>query len=131
MNSADSLIIAATEARHAAYAPYSHFPVGAAVLTRDGRVFSGCNVENLSYGLSVCAERNALFHAVTAGARDFSAIAVVADSRKPISPCGACRQVMAEFGDFAVISATLGGERFESTVSALLPRAQTGILDRD
>jgi cytidine deaminase len=123
------LIEQAIAARQRAYAPYSNFQVGAALLAKDGRVFTGCNVENLSYGLTICAERNAVFAAMAAGVREFTAIAIVADTREPISPCGACRQVMAEFGDFKVLSATLGGKVFESTVSELLPRGKTGILD--
>ena len=125
------LLTAAAAARLAAYAPYSHFQVGAALLAKDGRIFTGCNVENLSYGLTICAERNAIFSAVAAGVREFEAIAIVADTREPVSPCGACRQVMAEFGDFKIISATLDGRTFESTVAALLPRGKTGILDRE
>ncbi len=124
------LIAAATAARLQAYAPYSNFQVGAALLATDGRLFTGCNVENLSYGLTICAERNAVFAAIAAGVREFEAIAIVADTREPISPCGACRQVMAEFGDFKIISATLDGRTFESTVAILLPRGKTGILDR-
>jgi len=125
-----ALLTAAVATRMRAYAPYSNFPVGAALLARDGRIFTGCNVENLSCGLTICAERNAIFAAVAAGVREFDAIAIVADTREPISPCGACRQVMAEFGDFKIITATLDGKTFESTVAALLPRAKTGILDR-
>ena len=124
------LLAAATAVRLRAYAPYSNFQVGAALLAKDGRIFTGCNVENLSYGLTICAERNALFAAVAAGVREFDAIAIVADTREPVSPCGACRQVMAEFGDFKIITATLAGLVFESTVAALLPRSATGILDR-
>ena len=123
------LIDAAIAARLRAYAPYSNFQVGAAVLAADGRIFTGCNVENLSYGLTICAERNAIFAAVAAGIREFSAIAIVADTRQPISPCGACRQVMAEFGDFTIVSANLESATFVSTVEALLPRGKTGILD--
>jgi cytidine deaminase len=126
----ESLLTVATSVRLQAYAPYSHFHVGAALLAKDGRVFTGCNVENLSYGLTICAERSAIFAAVAAGVREFEAIAILADTREPISPCGACRQVMAEFGDFKIISATLDGKIFESTVSALLPRGKTGILDQ-
>ena len=125
------LLAAATAVRLRAYAPYSNFQVGAALLAKDGRIFTGCNVENLSYGLTICAERNAVFAAVAAGVREFEAIAIVADTREAISPCGACRQVMAEFGDFKIISATLDGRTFESTVAALLPRGKTGILDRE
>ena len=123
------LIDAAIAARLRAYAPYSNFQVGAAVLAADGRIFTGCNVENLSYGLTICAERNAIFAAVAAGVREFSAMAIVADTRQPISPCGACRQVMAEFGDFTIVSANLESSTFVSTVEALLPRGKTGILD--
>jgi cytidine deaminase len=125
----NELMSAATEARLRAYAPYSKFLVGAALIAKDGRIFTGCNVENLSYGLTICAERNALFAAVAAGVKEFAAIAIVADTREPISPCGACRQVMAEFGDFRIISATLDGKVFASTVGELLPRGKTGILD--
>jgi cytidine deaminase len=124
-----SLLAAATAVRLQAYAPYSNFQVGAALLAKDGRIFTGCNVENLSYGLTICAERNALFAAVAAGVREFEAIAIVADTREPVSPCGACRQVMAEFGDFKIISATLDGKLFESAVGVMLPRARTGILN--
>ena len=123
------LLTAAIAARLQAYAPYSNFHVGAALLAKDGRIFIGCNVENLSYGLTICAERNAIFSAIAAGVREFEAIAIVADTREPVSPCGACRQVMAEFGDFKIISATLDGRTFESTVATLIPRGKTGILD--
>jgi cytidine deaminase len=124
-----ALIQSALAARLQAYAPYSNFQVGAALLAKDGRVFTGCNVENLSYGLTICAERNAIFAAIAAGVREFAAIAITADTREPISPCGACRQVMAEFGDFKVLSATLDEKVFQSSVGELLPRGKTGILD--
>jgi cytidine deaminase len=126
-----SLIDAAIEARLAAYAPYSNFQVGAALLCESGEVFAGCNVENISYGLTICAERNAIFAAVAAGQQKFQAIAIAADTEKAISPCGACRQVMCEFGDFPVILTNLQREVVESTVGDLLPRGQTGILGRD
>jgi cytidine deaminase len=84
-------------ARTRAYAPYSRFPVGAALLTASGRVYLGCNVENASFGLTLCAERNAVFKAVSDGEREFVAIAITAGERKPSSPCGACRQVLHEF----------------------------------
>ena len=125
------LIESAIRARLAAYAPYSHFQVGAALLCEDGETFTGCNVENLSYGLTICAERNAIGAAVPAGRQKFVAIAVAADSDLPISPCGACRQVMCEFGDFPVLLANLRGEVVESSVGELLPRGQTGILGRE
>jgi cytidine deaminase len=125
----DELIAAARAAREKAYAPYSKFKVGAALRTRSGRVFHGCNVENLSFGLTICAERNAVFAAVAAGETQFEAIAVVADSVQPVTPCGACRQVLAEFSsDLQVLSANLQDQRFESTIAALLPRAKEGIL---
>ena len=120
-----ALIQAAREARERAYAPYSGFKVGAAALTKDGRVFGGCNVENASYGLCNCAERTALFAAVAAGCRpgDFTHLAVVADTPGPVSPCGACRQVMLEMGGPAliVLQANLRGNLAESTVAQLLP----------
>ena len=125
----DKLVEAAWQAREAAYAPYSHFHVGAALLAEDGRIFPGCNVENISYGLTNCAERVAIGAAVAAGARKFLAVAVVADTMVPISPCGACRQVLAEFGVPEVFLANRSGQiRF--TLDELLPRASTGILDR-
>lgn len=121
----DDLLALARSAREQAYAPYSNFQVGAALLTRDGRRFSGCNVENASYGLCNCAERTALFNAVAAGCRpgDFAAIAVVADTDAPVSPCGACRQVMAELCDEAmpVLLANLRGDTRQTSVAALLP----------
>ena len=123
------LIAAACEVRKRAYAPYSHFAVGAALRTKSGRVFCGCNVENLSFGLTSCAERNAVFAAVAAGEHEFEAIAIVADSKEPVTPCGACRQVLAEFGlDVAVCSANLEGVTFKSSIRKLLPRAKEGIL---
>jgi cytidine deaminase len=125
----DALVAKAHAVRLQAYAPYSNFSVGAALLGRSGSVYTGCNVENLSFGLTVCAERNALFSAVAAGEREFTAIAVVADSETPVSPCGACRQVLAEFGlDLQITCANLQGARFQSTLRELLPRAKEGIL---
>jgi cytidine deaminase len=125
----DTLLAQARQARENAYAPYSKFPVGAALQTRNGKVFCGCNVENLSFGLTCCAERNAVFAAVTAGEREFVAIAVVADSKQPVTPCGACRQVLAEFGlDLEVCSGNLQGETYTASLRELLPRAKEGIL---
>lgn len=123
------LVAKAWHARERAYAPYSQFAVGAALLSADGRVFTGCNVENLSYGLTICAERVALASAIAAGARKFTRIAVVADTKVPISPCGACRQVMAEFQVPRVILANRN-ERLDFSLPELLPRASEGILDR-
>lgn len=93
----EELLAAAREAQAAAYCPYSNFPVGAAVLTADGGLYKGCNVENASYGLTICAERNAIAAAIAAGHMDFVAIAVVTNAAEPARPCGACRQVIAEF----------------------------------
>jgi cytidine deaminase len=119
------LLAVARQAREQAYAPYSNFLVGAALLTRDGRHFGGCNVENASYGLCNCAERTALFSAIAAGCQpgDFLALAVIADTDNPVSPCGACRQVMAELCDGAmpVLLANLRGDTQETSVAALLP----------
>ncbi|HHY59602.1 MAG TPA: cytidine deaminase, partial [Clostridia bacterium] len=89
----EDLLAAAQEASRRAYAPYSRFPVGAALLTADGQVFTGCNVENASYGLTICAERVAVAKAVSEGYKDFQALAVWAATEEPVSPCGACRQV--------------------------------------
>jgi len=125
----DELLSAARQVRESAYAPYSRFPVGAALRTSSGRIFCGCNVENLSFGLTVCAERAAVFAAVAAGETKFDAIAVVADSVQPVTPCGACRQVLAEFSsDLKICSANLQGQRYETTIGELLPRAKEGIL---
>jgi cytidine deaminase len=123
------LTAAAWEARDSAYAPYSNFRVGAALLASDGRIFTGCNIENISYGLTNCAERVAIGTAVAAGMRDFEKVVVVADTLEPISPCGACRQVLAEFGVKTVILANRS-EIIEFSMEELLPRASTGILDR-
>jgi cytidine deaminase len=119
----DALVAAATSVRTNAHAPYSNYSVGAAVLTPDGRVFVGCNVENASYGLSVCAERHAVAAAVSAGCKKISGVAVVTSSNPPAAPCGACRQVLAEFGDFPVVLADLDGRSRATTVSELLPSA--------
>jgi cytidine deaminase len=116
----DALIEQAKQAREGAYAPYSHFAVGAALLTRSGRVFTGANVENASYGLTVCAERVAVFKAVTAGEREFLAIAIA--SSNGASPCGACRQVLAEFGlDILVISVDMDDRVRQWRLEELLP----------
>ena len=128
MTDFSALIPAAWEVRDRAYAPYSKFRVGAALLGADGVIYRGCNVENLSFGLTICAERNAVAQAVAAGCREFTALVVVADTREPISPCGACRQVLAEFGDLPILMATRETSE-ESTLGILLPRAKTGILD--
>ena len=118
------LVAAAHRAAQAAYAPYSKFRVGAAVLASSGKIFTGANVENASYGLSNCAERTAVFQAVAAGERKIVAVAVYTPTRKPTLPCGACRQVINEFGPKAVIlCACRSGERLETTLDQLLPGA--------
>lgn len=121
----DLLLQKADEAANNAYAPYSKFHVGSALLAPDGRVFTGCNVENASFGLTNCAERTALFSAVAAGVREFSAIAIVADGEQLPYPCGACRQVLAEFckPDVPVfIAARDQLDKFKTTtLGALLP----------
>jgi len=125
----EPLLSMARQARENAYAPYSKFAVGAALQTKGGRVFCGCNVENLSFGLSCCAERNAVFAAVAEGEREFDAIAIVADSKEPVTPCGACRQVLAEFNlDLEVCSGNLQGAIYTASLRELLPRAKEGIL---
>ena len=117
------LVELARQARERAYAPFSHFKVGAVVECRDGRVFMGCNVENSSYGLSLCAERVAIFKAISEGARDFARIAVIADTQVPVRPCGACRQVISDlFGsDAEIVMANLQGQVEAKTVKELLP----------
>ena len=120
----DRLVTQAAEARKAAYVPYSHFPVGAALWTVDGKVYTGCNGENASYGLTICAERNAAAHAVAEGAREFTAIAVVTENG--VTPCGMCRQVLAEFGPtMTVIVADAAGHRRIYNLADLLPAAFT------
>lgn len=119
----DDLLAAARGVQARAYAPYSHFPVGAAVETAGGAVFTGCNVENASYGLTVCAERNAVAAAVAAGHQRIVRCVVVSNSEPPASPCGACRQVLAEFGPDMEIRSV--GPRSEArwTLGELLPSA--------
>ena len=117
------LVDAALAVRLRARAPYSGFLVGAAAIDLDGRIHVGCNVENASYGLSVCAERHAVAAAVAAGARGVKALAVATGTSPPVSPCGACRQVLAEFGDFPVVLANPDGEQKITSVAELLPDA--------
>jgi cytidine deaminase len=118
----DSLAAAARAAQARAYAPYSGYRVGAALEADDGTVYAGCNVENASYGLTLCAERAAVAAAVSGGARHFRRAVVVSDSDPPAAPCGACRQVLAEFGDFEVTA--IGPRRtLRWTVAELLPAA--------
>lgn len=123
MSEEEKLIAAARQAREHAHAPYSEFCVGAAVRTKSGRIIGGCNIENASYGLTICAERVAIFKAVSEGDREFDAIAVVTDTDELTSPCGACRQVIWEFcGDVPVILANLQGRVERERSAKLLPR---------
>ena len=116
------LLRVAEQAQKMAYVPYSRFAVGAALLTADGTIYAGCNVENASYGLTICAERNALAHAVLRGAKQFTAVAVVTENG--VTPCGACRQVLAEFGPrMMVIVADTRGNRRIYSLAELLPAA--------
>lgn len=118
----EAMVATATAVRERAYVPYSGFAVGAALRAEDGTLFAGCNVENASYGLTICAERNAVFQAVAAGARRFDVIVVVTGNG--VSPCGACRQVLAEFGaHMTVILANTSGARRIYTLDQLLPAA--------
>lgn len=118
----EKLIKAARKAQKLAYAPYSGFQVGAALLTKDDRIFTGCNVENATYGLSICAERVVMTKAVSEGHKDFAVLVVVADSEKPVSPCGACRQFMLEFDpQMQVVMVGENGQRRRMTVAELLP----------
>ncbi|MET3504815.1 cytidine deaminase [Halalkalibacter oceani] len=121
------LIAEAKRAREQAYVPYSKFPVGAALLMADGTIYHGANIENASFGLTNCAERTALFKAYSEGNRDVKAIAVVADTNRPVPPCGACRQVMVELcpPDTKVVLTNLKDDIVEMTVAELLPGAFT------
>ncbi|PLR76996.1 cytidine deaminase [Bacillus sp. V3-13] len=121
----EKLIGEAKKAREKAYVPYSKFQVGAALLTNDGKVYHGCNIENAAYSMCNCAERTALFKAYSEGDRVFTAMAVIADTKGPVSPCGACRQVISELcpRDMKVILTNLNGVTREFTVEQLLPGA--------
>jgi cytidine deaminase len=118
------LIEKAKRARQKAYAPYSNFKVGAALLTKSGRVYTGANVENATFGLTVCAERVAVFKAINRGDKQFTKIAVVTDKNPPVTPCGACRQVLSEFvKDLKIICANLEGKVEKYRLKELLPDA--------
>ena len=123
----ENLILKAKEARKLSYSPYSHFAVGAAVETKDGQIFLGANVENSSYPLCMCAERNALYNAMMHGYKkeDLVALALIADTDEPCSPCGACRQVISELlpSDAPIIMANMKGEVKETNAVELLPFA--------
>ena len=123
MSEHDSLIAAARSAREYAHAPYSDFRVGAALRANSGRIFTGCNVENSTYGLTLCAERVAIFKAISEGERGFNSIAVVTDTDSLTPPCGACRQIIWEFcGDANVVLANLQGKIELHRMSALFPK---------
>jgi cytidine deaminase len=127
--SAKSLISAARKARRNAHAAYSGFKVGAALETADGSIVTGCNIENATYGLTLCAERVAMFKALSEGHRSFSRVAVVADTDAPTPPCGACRQILWEFaGDIEVVMANLKRETARLRTSDLLPLPFDGRL---
>jgi cytidine deaminase len=129
-NSLASLEKTALKVRDNAHAPYSNFQVGAALESTAGKIFTGCNVENISFGLTICAERNAVFAAIAAGVRSFRRIVVVADSKEPVTPCGACRQVLSEFSEnMEIISINLQSQKYRAKLSELLPRSKAGILD--
>ena len=117
------LVEKAIEARSKAYVPYSKFQVGAAIITSNDNLYLGCNIENASYGLTNCAERTAIFKAVSEGDTEIKAIAVVGDTEGPISPCGACRQVIAEFAteNTKIYLSNLNGDVKETTISEILP----------
>ncbi|ELK45296.1 UNVERIFIED_CONTAM: cytidine deaminase [Halobacillus marinus] len=117
------LIEEAKKIREHAYVPYSKFPVGAALITEDGSVYTGCNIENAAYPVSCCAERVAIFKAVSEGHSRFQALAVAADTKRPVPPCGSCRQVMSEFftTDTTIYTTNLGGETKTFTMDEILP----------
>lgn len=120
----ENLIEAAKKAREKAFAPYSKFKVGAAIGTKDGKIYTGCNIENASYGLTICAERVAIFKALSEGEKEFVNLAVVADTKDLTPPCGACRQIIWEFcGDIPVAFSNLEGKTETLAMSELLPRA--------
>ena len=126
------LIDRAIVAREKTYSPYSHFGVGAALLCEDGAIYEGCNIENASYGLTNCAERTAIFKAVSEGRTKFKARAVVADTEGPCAPCGACRQVMGEFNIPIIIMGNLKGDIEVVSTEALLPFSfsSTDVIDK-
>lgn len=125
MNQLDKLMQEAIEASKKAYAPYSNFPVGAALITADGTIFSGCNVENKSFGLTNCAERTAIFKAISEGAKGIDTLVIYTPTQKPIAPCGACRQVISEFSSSArIVSICATDKKIDSTINDLHPNPE-------
>lgn len=126
---ATNLIELAIEASSRAYVPYSHFPIGSALRTEDGSIYTGCNIENASFGLTNCGERTAIFKAVSEGHQKLSEIAIYGETAEPVSPCGACRQVMVEFFEptAKVILIAKNGQTVETTVGELLPYSFTDL----
>ena len=120
MSNREELIHKAREAKEKAYAPYSKFKVGAALKTKDGDIFTGCNVENVSYGFAMCAERVAVFKAISEGHTEFDSIAISSSSKKPTFPCGGCRQVLSEFGNVKIF---LDGSDKDYDLGDLLPHS--------
>jgi len=128
-NNIDRIVSEALRSRSFSHSPYSKFPVGAAILCGSGKIFTGTNVENVSFGLTICAERAAACSAISAGEREFVAIAIAADSEEPVVTCGACRQFLAEFAPgLTIISSNLAGMRRMESLSDLLPEPRRGIL---
>lgn len=128
----ETLVDKAKAVRKNAYAPYSKFKVGAAVLADNGEIYTGVNVENASYGLTICAERVAVFKAVSEGAKQIKAVAIVADTDAPVPPCGACRQVLLEFAakECKIVMTNLQGKKMIKTIDELLPYSFTsGVLN--
>lgn len=122
LTTTDALLEAARQVAAHAYAPYSQFAVGAAIRTRSGRIFSGCNVENASYGLTQCAERNAIAQAIAAGERDVDEVVIYTQTTEPTAPCGACRQVINEFGPGARVRSVCDGAAvLDLSIAELLP----------
>ena len=120
--SLEKMLESAHLVRNRAYAPYSGFKVGASVLTKSNKIYAGCNVENASFGLTICAERNAIANAIACGEEEILALVIVSDAAKPAPPCGACRQVIAEFADdIPVILENLQGDRVQIYLNDLLP----------
>lgn len=126
---ATDLVSLAIDASKHAYVPYSHFPIGAALKTKDGTIYTGCNIENASFGLTNCGERTAIFKAVSDGHKELAEIAIYGETQEPVSPCGACRQVMAEFFEPSSLVTLIAknGQTLKTTVGDLLPYSFTDL----